>query len=373
MRAGDRSWAPGEDGRLARWYAADVTVVEIARRLVRSPDAVDARRRLLGLPARRGRRVWSARQDAVLAASARAGVPARVVAERLELPLESVRRRRRKLVPAPCAGRRWSSREDEALHETIATGAPLDELARALGRSEGALRTRARVRELLEGPARPRWSGGEDNLIREGYDLGMTCAAISTQLLDARRTPQAISARARKLGLTTYARTWTGGEDRLLTHLAATGVPAIQAAEFLVRTPEAIRLRARRLGLRLTAPGVPRRVGRWGDEEDALLWDLRGLDPARLAAILGRSDQAIRRRQGALGLSARSPHHRSSRQSGLSPGELRLLAREDALARPGRLAALARRLNRAPADLLESSKRRQDLQAADRSSVKRWG
>jgi hypothetical protein len=216
-------WTLGEDGRLARWYAADVTVVEIARRLVRSPDAVNARRRLLGLPARRGRRVWSARQDAVLAASARAGVPARVVAERLELPLESVRRRRRELVPAPSVGRRWSSQEDEALHETIATGAPLDELARALRRSEGALRTRARARELLQGPARPRWSGGEDDLIREGYDLGMTCAAISTQLLDARRTPQAISARARKLGLTTYARTWTGGEDRALRRLAATG------------------------------------------------------------------------------------------------------------------------------------------------------
>ncbi len=46
-------WSPPDDVRLSEWYAEGVSVIEIGRRLGRSPDGVGACRRALGLPARR--------------------------------------------------------------------------------------------------------------------------------------------------------------------------------------------------------------------------------------------------------------------------------------------------------------------------------
>jgi hypothetical protein len=327
-------------------------VVEIARRLGRTADAVDARRRLVGLAPRRRPREWSARQDALLLASLRAGVPARIVAERLGLPLEAVRRRRRVLAPARAASRRWTLEEDERLRAALATGSPLGELACELARSEGALRTRARERELLpQAERRRRWTPAEDDLVRFGYESGRTCHAIATDLLGGARTPETVSARARKLGLATYARTWTDEEDRTLRQLGLSGACVSEAAELLARTPEAIRRRSRELGIRLASDPVRGSPRPWRTEEDALLRELAGLHPARLARILGRSDQTIRRRRAALGINNRSPHHLPPAHDDLTPGERRLLAREYSPEKPRWVLALAHRLGRTPAEL----------------------
>ena len=345
-------WRPDEDRSLRSWYRQGMPVVKIARSLGRSADAVNARRRLLGLAPRRRRREWSARQDALLLASRRAGVPARVVAERLGLPLEAVRRRCRALAPARAASPRWTPAEDERLRAGLAAGSPLGELARQLGRSEGALRTRARERALLpHAQRRRRWTASEDDLLRSGYESGLSCHAIATDLLAGRRTPESVSARARKLGLATYARTWTDEEERALRQLALSGAAVSEAAQRLARTPEAIRRRARKLGVVLARDPVRGHARPWRPEEDALTRELAGLHPARLARILGRSDQAIRRRRGVLGINSRSPHHVAPVQGGLTPGERRLLAREYAPEKPRRVLALSRRLGRTPAQL----------------------
>lgn len=345
-------WRFDEDEQLRRLYGEGVAVVDIARRLGRSANAVDARRRAIGLTARWQPRRWSPRQDALLSASARVGVPARFMAERLGLPLESVRRRRRALAPMRPRGCPYNPAEDRALGDALASGHPLPELSRQLGRTEGALRTRARSLGLLRSARRRRWTRAEDELIREGYEQGLRCDAIAGDLLQGARTPAAVSARARKLGLASYARVWTAEDDSQLRQLCLAGVPLYAAANQLVRTPEALRRRARKLGL-MTLPAEQGYASgrRWTSQEDAVLRDFPGLNPARLATILGRSDRAVRRRRAQLGMSNRSPHHLRPPSAGVPPGERRLIARELVSSDPRRLPALARRLGRSSLEL----------------------
>lgn len=345
-------WRPHEDQRLREWYAAGVPVTEIARRLGRSQDAVDARRRALGVPARRPTpRRWSPEQDALLRASAEAGVPAAAVAQRLGLPLEAVRRRRRALLPSRRRTRPYTVAEDEALREAIARDRPLRALAAELGRTEGALRVRAHTLGLLTGDRRRRWTLREDGLLREGYERGLGCEAVARLMLGGTRTASAVSARARRLGLVSYARTWSREEEAALRRAAAANASLYAVAERHGRTPEAIRRRARRLGIELAAEPAPAAGRRWAPEEDALLRALASSHPGRLARLLGRSDRAVLHRMRKIGLANRSPHRIPPRLAGLTPGELRLIAEECSNGQARRVLALADRLGRSPAEL----------------------
>jgi hypothetical protein len=268
------------------WYAEGVPVLEIGRRLGRSADAVDARRRAAGLPARRPRsRRWSPAQDALLRASAEAALPATELARRLGLPPEAVRRRRRTLGPTRPRGRPYQPGEDAALRDAIVAGRSLRELAFHLGRTEDALRLRARSLGLLAGASRRRSTRQEDELLREGYGRGLPCDAEANLMLGGARTPGAVSARTRKLGLATYARAWTAREDALLRRLARTGASLYVAAERHGRTPEAIRRRARGLGAELAAEPAPAAGRRWTLPEDALLRMHAGLPRAQATDI----------------------------------------------------------------------------------------
>lgn len=345
-------WHPHEDERLNGWYAEGEPVIEIGRRLGRSPDAVDARRRALGLRARRPRaRRWSRRQDALLRGSAEAGVPAAVLAERLGLPLEAVRRRRRALVRSRPPGKRYEPQEDAALREALTAGRSLRDLASPLGRTEGALRVRARSLGLLAKGSRRRWTRRDDELLREGYERGLSCRAVARTMLGGMRTPGAVSARARALGLATYARAWTPEEDAALRRLSLAGASLYAAAERRGRTPEAIRRRARKLGVKFAADPAPAGGRRWRPGEDAILRELASLHPGRLSRLLGRSDRAVLRRMTALGLASRSPHRLPPTRTELTPGELRLIARECSNGTPRRVLALAHRLGRPPGQL----------------------
>lgn len=173
--------------------------------------------------------------------------------------------------------------------------------------------------------SRRRWTDWEDALIRDGYTSALGCAQIARQL--PHRTAASVSARARKLGLATYARRWSTKDDQHLAHLTARGATLEEAAQQLGRTPEAIRRRAARLGIKPPAPApAPRSARRWTGDEDELLRLHHAMNPGRLAELLGRTDAAVCRRLCALGLRAgaeRSPHHPVRRQNGLpTPGEL---------------------------------------------------
>ena len=356
-------WRPAEDRVLRALYPQGVPIRVIAQQLGRSEDAVSERRRTLDLPARPRQRPWSAREDQLLRAASTAGLPAAALASRLDRPAEQVRRRRRALLGAAPSPRAYTPAEDDAIRscwkrhpwrrdQSNADGDP-ERLAGDLGRSPGSIRLRAQKLGLHQPVRRRRWRAYEDAAVRDGYERGLTCAQIAAELPG--RTASAIAARAAKLGLATYARTWTPRDDRALRALARHGVELERAAQMLARTPEALRARTRKLAL---APLRSRRSHqasrRWTPSEDEQLRLHAALNPAALAELLDRSPEAVAQRLRRLGLREareRSPHHPAPARNGLTPGERATVARELRTGGPRRQLALAQRFGRQPADI----------------------
>jgi hypothetical protein len=343
-------WTRQEDATLRRQYRAGVPRQRIAAALGRSPDAVDARRRALHIPARPRTRPWSRASDDLLRAADAAGLPLAEVARRLGQPAGAVRWRRRALGLQRPGARAWTPAEDQALGRAWPRGGDdLARLGRRLGRSPAALRLRAVTLGLVQPQRRRRWQPDEDRRLRAGYAQGLTCAAIAADLPG--RTARAVAAHARKLGLASYARRWTRQEEAQLLRLAEHGTSLEQATGILVRTPQALRVRARRLAIQPPPTHRPPTRRRWTPADDKLLTGQANLDPARLAIQLGRSEAAVRRRLAALGLRQgheRSPHHPIAAGPRLTPAQQRLLAREY---RPGNgrvLVSLANRLSLPP-------------------------
>lgn len=346
-------WSPDDDRVLRRLYEQGLPRRMIAEQLGRSRNAVSERRRALGIAARPRVRPWSPAEDELLRAVTAAGLPVTAIAAQLQRPPDQVQRRRRALL-----GSRWSSQpfsvaEDDAIAACWAEGRDVVALADALGRSVGSVRLRAQKLAVHHPGARPRWRDHEDAAVRDGYERGLTCVEIATELPG--RTATAVAARASKLGLGSYARIWTPTEDRALAVLARNSVELERAAQLLSRTPEALRARARKLGI---APPLSRCTsanGRpWTDAEDDLLRLHRGLNPATLAGLLDRSPGAITQRLRRLGLrtgALRSPHHPVPVRGALTPGQHATIARELENGGPGRKLAVARRLGVRVADM----------------------
>lgn len=345
-------WSREDDATLRRLYAAGWGLDDIATVLGRSADAVTYRRRELGVPARRPhRRVWTARHDALIRGAAAAGVSAAELARRIGLPVEAVRHRRGQLGLARPPARRYDAREDEVIEVGLGGGRTLEHVAELLGRPVEGVRHRAARLGLLSARQQPRWSGEDDDLLREGYASAIGCDAIARDLLP-QRTPEAVATRARKLGLTSLGRRWTADDDERLRALADHRATLPQAAARLVRTPEAVRARARTLGVWLPAAHAVNAGTLWRPEEDEVLREWAALDDGRLGTMLGRSDRAVAMRRRALGLPrTRSPHHPLPATGRLTPGEQRLIAREARGASRQRLRALARRLGRRLEDI----------------------
>jgi hypothetical protein len=340
-----RRWTAADDSELARLYGAGVSIIEIAARLDRSGDAINARRRQLALPARRARAAWSEREDAVLVAATQARLPAWVIAERIGRPVGQIRWRRRALGRLAKPARAYSASDDAAIRAAYTERADLQVLAVRLGRSTGALRLRATKLGLHRPDRRRRWSLGEDAIVRDGYDSGLSCSEIARELPG--RTPPAVAARAHMLGLATHGRRWTAADDERLRQLAARHA-VDELARRLGRTPDGVRQRAAKLGLAVREEDrLPRGGMRWSVAEDDLLRLHAGLNPAVLGRLLGRSDRAVTIRLSKLGLRVgreRSPHHAVARLGNLTPGERALLARELQPGNPRRLVILAGRL-----------------------------
>jgi hypothetical protein len=244
-------------------------------------------------------------------AGAAAGLSAAVLGQRLRRSAGQVRARRGALLGRKPAGLPYLPDEDEAIRVCLGHGGDLVALAHRLGRSPDALRLHARHLGLHRPQPRRRWAEWEDAVLRDGYTSALPCAEIARQLPE--RTTTSVAARARKLGLISYARRWSTGDDQRLMRLTARGTTLEEAAQRLGRTPEAIRRRASRLAIEPPAPAsAPRHARPWTPEEDELLRLHHALNPGRLAELLGRSDGAVCRRLCAIGLrgrAQRSPHH----------------------------------------------------------------
>ena len=349
-----RRWTASEDRVLRELYPTGVLLAQIAHRLERSIEAVSERRRALGMQPRPRSRPWSEREDQLLRAAVRSGVPAQALAGTLRRPPEQVRRRRRRLVGAAARPRAYTAAEDAAIREAWGPEVDLATLARRFERSPGSLRARAAKLGFHQAAPRPRWSAPEDAAVRDGYELGLTCAEIAMDLPG--RTASAVVARAAKLGLASYARVWTAHDDQRLRSLAASGAEVEHAARALARTPEALRARARKLGLSpLRSARTLQPSRRWTPADDEQLHLHVGVNPAVLAQMLDRSPEAVAQRLRRLGLREtrrRSPHHLVPPQNGhLSPGMMATLAREGGTDSPRRWLALSRRLGVSVAQL----------------------
>jgi hypothetical protein len=346
-------WIPQEDRLLRTLYPAGVSIRTIARQVGRSEDAVSERRRTLGLAARARSRPWTADEDAFVRGAAAIDLPATAIATRLQRSPEDVRRRRRRLVGVARAGRPYSASDDDAIRDCWTNSGDARALAQRLGRSTASVRLRARKLDLHDPAPRPRWSVCEDAAVRDGYARGLTCEQIAREL--PARTTLAVAARAAKLGLATYARVWTPTDDGALRQLTRDSLPLERAAQLLGRTPEALRARARKLGLEpLSSRPARRQAWRWTPDEDELLRLHAGLNPASLVELLERSPEAVTQRMRRLGLRRgreRSPHHPVPARKGLTPGERATVARELRVGGPRRHLALAHRLEVPPADI----------------------
>lgn len=342
-------WTSDDDAVLRDLYAAGTSLRAIGDRLRRSARAVDDRRRRIDIPSRRQQRAWTINEDALIRAAGAAGLPDAPVARRLGRPEEHVRRRRRLIVGARSSPMPYSAVEDERLRACWAAGGDVETLARDLGRSVGSVRLRAQNLGIHVPPQRRRWQRDEDTVLREGYELGLTCAQIADRLPG--RTPAAAAARAAKLGIATYARVWSDEDDERLRVLVREGIAVESIAEALARTPQALAMRARRLGLRQPPTGLtPRSRRLWTAAEDDALRINVALNPAALARTLGRTPTSVVQRMRRLGLrTGRSPHHLVARRDELTPGERLTAARELRNGGPGRVFAIASRLDALPA------------------------
>jgi hypothetical protein len=350
-------WTTDEDRALRTLYATQRPVKDIAAALGRSPDAVTARRRQIGIAPRH--QAWSAREDALLRAAATSGIPATWVAGRLSRTPDAVRWRQRALVGRRSSPDPYTPDEDEAIRECFGEGHDVAALALRLGRSVGAVRRHAETLGVHRPIRRARWSVAEDAIVRDGYADGKTCATISRSL--AGRSPASVAARARLLGLSDYARRWTAADDAHLVRLARDATPLPKIARALVRTPEAVRRRCRELDVGPPrVPNAPRSGRPWTPSEDAVLRLHPGLNTATLAEWLGRSDYAITRRMRALGLRTerrRSPHHPAARGRGLTPAQRSVIRRAPDPLKPTGVMALSRRLD-LPAETVREVARR---------------
>jgi hypothetical protein len=347
-----RRWSKDEDRVLVRLYPDGVPIRDIAAQVGRSEEAVCERRRTLGLPARPRQRPWSELEDQLLRAVTATGLPASALADRLRRDPEQIRRRRRRLVGPLLRIRAYTPADDQRIRASFTDGRDIPALARTLGRSTGSIRLRLQKLGLHQPESRRRWRPYEDAAVRDGYELGLSCAQIATEL--AGRTASPVAARAAKLGVANYARAWTGHDDRLPRALVGEGVELERAADLLTRTPEAVRARARKLGLtppRSNRAGHPPRP--WTASEDEQLRLHSGLNPATLAELLERSPEAVVQRLRRLGREGceRSPHHPAPARNGLMPAERAMIVRELARGGPRRQLALAARLGRRPAEI----------------------
>lgn len=243
---------------------------------------------------------------------------------------------------------RWSGGEDRVLRRLYAEGASLRAITEQIGRSQDAVCERRRALGIAARPRQRPWSPVENELLRAGSALGLPASAIAEQM---HRTPEQVRRRRRDLiGSGRAPLPFSAVEDAQIEACWAAGGDVAAVARALGRTVGSVRLRAQKLGLYR-----PPSRRRWRAYEDAEVRDgyERGLTCALIAANLpGRTATAVVARAAKLGLATyarawtpRDDHHlrRLSREAIELERAAHLLART-----PEALRARARKLGVAP-------------------------
>jgi hypothetical protein len=240
-----RGWTPEEDAML-RSSIGRIDRDEIARRLGRSRNAVNARLSFLGITPPRSR-PWTSRDIADLRRLHRT-LPIREIAARLDRSVDAVSDRVA-LLGLTRTLSSWSKADDDRLRRLRARRYSYDEIARRMKRSRGAVEGRMqRLGLTRDQPIRRRWSREEDDRLVALYRT-KTRREIAA-MLD--RTPNAIMLRAQYLGITSHVDHRYSETDDAFLRASYPTMTAARIADHLGRSRQSVVVRARRLGLRKT-------------------------------------------------------------------------------------------------------------------------
>jgi len=238
-------------------------------------------------------------------------------------------------------GYRWTKEDDEKL-AAAAGRLTAKQVARALTRSEEAVRNRAKAKGIQLAKAKNPWSASELTAVKQS--LGHRTVAEIAEALD--RPETSVRALIKNMGWTvkraqSVRRKWSDEELRRLREMAEADCSPREVAEALDREIKAIHNKAQRIGVRFKVKEQPdgNKFRFWTKAEETMLWGLaekcsieqaarrlhrpydsvqvkasrlgisfreRRMTLAELAKLLGVSLPTIRHRRDKLGLRFRT-------------------------------------------------------------------
>ncbi len=180
------------------------------------------------------------------------------------------------------------------MSELVAQGLSAQKVAERLGRTEGAIYSRAY--EMGARVHRGLWSPRDYVRLCELADQGLTVSEIADQMWRTETSVRTYARKqsvsiARKEGVTIRRKGgWSSQEHDRLCELAARGRTLSEIADQMGRSTESIRMHARKEGVTIT------RLGAWTDADVARLRELaaQGLLIQEIADLMGRTTGAVR-------------------------------------------------------------------------------
>ena len=302
------AWGEEEDQSLETMFFDDVSMQDIAKALGRTPNAVATR--IYDKGWRRNSKVpWNDQEDKTL--KARYGnEPTSDIAQELGRSVASVYARAKLLSISTPAALPWSFWEDEQVRFGFQQGTPISVLSSMLGRSTGAIWTRAgRVLNVKHKHAINNWTPEEDELLIAlvGAEVPEKQIVKAFAAKDFKRTLAAIAGRKNALGLHLPRNMpWTQEENDILVDGYEKGEALKDIAKKIGRPVGGLSWRANQLGIRHPKPDGFRSAPVWSDEEENTLKQLYGSMPVRaIADLLGRTRSGVYSCAFRLGLDAK--------------------------------------------------------------------
>lgn len=301
-----RAWLPSEIDQLRELFAQDLPMQEIADRIGRPLHGLRDKVCQLGLR-RNSSRPWSELEDAELIKRYE-GEPAAAIAQALGRTPSAVYARA-KLLGLSEGDPFWSEWEDAQLRAGYAQGVPVKQLSQLIGRPLIGTSCRASLLGLVHKNRPVGWSDAECQraleLAHEGHQYHKIGEIMGAEGYTP-RTKYAMKAIFHQLGYSRgWGRPWTAEEDDLLRKYYAEGRSLTPLRADLGRSRESIAHRCGELGLHGTHPNKNgfRQGPDWTDAEEQYLRDHYATSKAKdIAAHLNRPLRAVYCRAFALGL-----------------------------------------------------------------------
>lgn len=190
--------------------------------------------------------------------------------------------------------RRWTREELHTLRDLAAQGLPLKEIAKAFPyRTQDQVYSKLRATGFPWPRRRPGvWGRSGRERFREMWKAGATPEEIAKAFMISER---AVAEHARKLGLVRRRVPWLEPEIAQVRRLVASGAPPKMIAKIMGRSPGSVRSLMRRLGLKRPRSVRPK-IRPWSDEEVRRVVALRnkGMMISEICRATGRSKSSVR-------------------------------------------------------------------------------